>query len=305
MVWRTRLIIGVWRRRCGRAVPPYGEEHNQRITTNHYKFTGKERDNESGLDLMGRRYYSNAVGRFMQPDPFIPFNLNKEKFQEWISNPQHWNKYAYALNNPLLYIDPSGLTETVYYFLNSNLTNEQKKFFNDHKTEILKAIGDKLKQAGIKDIVFKDGSSLSKSQISSMMASPPKGVAFLNIVNKSYFGYTSSSGELGGHDGGIRVALYMGRLQEGNPSASELVFRFGEVGSHELGHRMGFYSSNLPGFNFIHNAFSNNIMNEGRGMPSSSHPLKWDMSIPQNRQAVDEVNKQPEYGPCGINDYRP
>jgi RHS repeat-associated protein len=36
---------------------------------NHYKFTGKERDVESGLDYFGARHHSSSVGRFMQIDP--------------------------------------------------------------------------------------------------------------------------------------------------------------------------------------------------------------------------------------------
>jgi hypothetical protein len=47
---------------------PYGEEYNQQITTNHYKFTGKERDSESGLDYFGARYYGSGLGRFVKPD---------------------------------------------------------------------------------------------------------------------------------------------------------------------------------------------------------------------------------------------
>src|SRR5258708_33668365 len=35
---------------------------------NHYKFTGKERDTESGLDYFGARYYSNALGRWISAD---------------------------------------------------------------------------------------------------------------------------------------------------------------------------------------------------------------------------------------------
>ena len=36
-----------------------------------YKFTGKERDSESGLDNFGARYNSSNLGRFMSPDkPF-------------------------------------------------------------------------------------------------------------------------------------------------------------------------------------------------------------------------------------------
>ena len=39
--------------------------------SNHYKFTGKERDAETALDYFGARYYSNGLGRFMTPDkPF-------------------------------------------------------------------------------------------------------------------------------------------------------------------------------------------------------------------------------------------
>jgi RHS repeat-associated protein len=31
------------------------------------KFTGKERDTESGNDYFGARYYSSAMGRWMSP----------------------------------------------------------------------------------------------------------------------------------------------------------------------------------------------------------------------------------------------
>jgi RHS repeat-associated protein len=35
----------------------------------HYKFTGKERDSESGLDNFGKRYSASSLGRFMTPNP--------------------------------------------------------------------------------------------------------------------------------------------------------------------------------------------------------------------------------------------
>src|SRR5579862_6390272 len=35
---------------------------------NHYKFTGKERDTETGLDYFGARYYASWTGRFLTPD---------------------------------------------------------------------------------------------------------------------------------------------------------------------------------------------------------------------------------------------
>jgi len=264
--------------------------------------TGKERDAESGLDNFGKRYFGSSLGRFQTPDPFIPFNLKKDKFQAWISNPQHWNKYAYALNNPLLYVDPSGMTETIYYWLNSSLTDAQKKYFQEHKTDILNAIASKLKEAGIKDVVFKEGSSLSDSQVQSMLQNQPKGVAFLNFANKSYAGITAPSDMYGATDlTNARSAVFVGNLQAGNPSAGDLSFGISEISDHELGHGMGFYSR-MATMSFIE-FWNKDLMNEGQGMPTS--PRHFDMSIPQNRQAVDEINKQPEYGNCGINDYIP
>ena len=63
------------------------------------KFTGKERDNETGLDFAEARYFSSAQGRFTSVDsaPGIPIN------------PQSWNRYSYCVNSPLKYINPNGL----------------------------------------------------------------------------------------------------------------------------------------------------------------------------------------------------
>ena len=65
-----------------------------------YKFTGKERDSESGLDNFEARYYGSSLGRFMRPDP-----ANLGAIDE---NPQSWNGYAYVGNNPLNALDPNG-----------------------------------------------------------------------------------------------------------------------------------------------------------------------------------------------------
>jgi len=65
------------------------------------KFTSKERDNETGLDYFGARYYSSTQGRFSGTDP-IP--VTKESFL----NPQRWNLYTYVTNNPLTAVDPNG-----------------------------------------------------------------------------------------------------------------------------------------------------------------------------------------------------
>jgi RHS repeat-associated protein len=68
----------------------------------NYKFTGKERDPESGNDNFGARYFTSNFGRFMSPDPE---NLDGLINQD---DPQAWNGYAYARNNPLNITDPDG-----------------------------------------------------------------------------------------------------------------------------------------------------------------------------------------------------
>ena len=67
-----------------------------------YKFTGKERDQECGLDYFGARYFSGAMGRFTSADQPL---LDQDP-----SDPQSWNLYAYGRNNPLSFIDPTGTT---------------------------------------------------------------------------------------------------------------------------------------------------------------------------------------------------
>jgi RHS repeat-associated protein len=64
------------------------------------KFTGKERDSETGLDYFGARYYGGALGRFTNPDD--PSNDQDEH------DPQSWNLYSGVRNNPLRNIDPNG-----------------------------------------------------------------------------------------------------------------------------------------------------------------------------------------------------
>jgi RHS repeat-associated protein len=66
------------------------------------KFTGKERDAETGLDYFGARYYSGPQGRWTSPDrPFA---------DQRAEDPQSWNLYSYVVNNPLNMVDPDGLT---------------------------------------------------------------------------------------------------------------------------------------------------------------------------------------------------
>jgi len=82
-------------------LPPSSKERRRSFSGSRKVFTGKERDSETGLDYFGARYFSGAQGRFISPDPLMA--------SAHASNPQTWNRYSYALNNPLRFVDPDGL----------------------------------------------------------------------------------------------------------------------------------------------------------------------------------------------------
>jgi len=94
---------------------PFGEEMTAGIRTGGYgyigsnvrqKFDGYERDNESGLDFAQARYFGSILGRFTSVDP--------ENEGAIPDDPQSWNGYAFAANNPLANTDPDG-RGTCYY----------------------------------------------------------------------------------------------------------------------------------------------------------------------------------------------
>jgi len=108
------------------------------------KFTAKERDAETGLDYFGARYFSSAGARFTTPDPLMA--------SAKASNPQTWNRYAYALNNPLRFVDPDGLevpeecvkdpncmikvkVNVIYDKTVQGLTDQQKRQFEKNQLE--------------------------------------------------------------------------------------------------------------------------------------------------------------------------
>jgi RHS repeat-associated protein len=69
--------------------------------SNHYKFTGKERDSETGFDYFGASYYSNGLRRWTSRDPKM---VSKQRMVD----PQQWNMHGYARDNPIVYVDPDG-----------------------------------------------------------------------------------------------------------------------------------------------------------------------------------------------------
>jgi RHS repeat-associated protein len=73
--------------------------------SNHYKFTGKERDSETGLDYFGARYYANRLGRFVSSDwSAVPVPVPYAD----PTDPQTLNQYSYVRNIPTVKTDADG-----------------------------------------------------------------------------------------------------------------------------------------------------------------------------------------------------
>ena len=74
---------------------PYGETSFGSYANKRYRFTGKERDEESGLNYHGARYYSPGLARWMSPDP--------KGLVDGV------NLYGYVRGNPVGLSDPTGM----------------------------------------------------------------------------------------------------------------------------------------------------------------------------------------------------
>jgi RHS repeat-associated protein len=106
---------------------PYGElwvEHAPNVEATPFRFTGKERDSETGLYYYGARYLNPQTGMWLSTDPAMgeyipqaPLNDEARKYNQnlpgmgGIFNTVNLHVYHYAGNNPVRYIDPTGLSD--------------------------------------------------------------------------------------------------------------------------------------------------------------------------------------------------
>lgn len=99
---------------------PYGSSTYQAVrsqteTAKRYRYTGKERDEESGLYYHGMRYYTGFLGRWICADPL--------GLQDAI------NLYSYVSNNPILKLDPYG-TDAISFQEDSRIEEEYDSQLN-------------------------------------------------------------------------------------------------------------------------------------------------------------------------------
>jgi len=90
---------------------PFGsvrEKQNTWEYENKYLFGGKEEDKETDLQYFEARYYDNDIGRFRSIDRVFWEVGDTKRANLFLLDPQLFNSYSYARNNPLVYVDPNG-----------------------------------------------------------------------------------------------------------------------------------------------------------------------------------------------------
>ncbi len=76
---------------------PWGEtRYSSGTTATSYRYTGQREEVSFGLYFYNARWYDPALGRFAQADTIVPRGI------------QGLDRYAYANNSPVVYIDPTG-----------------------------------------------------------------------------------------------------------------------------------------------------------------------------------------------------
>ncbi|MFL5706717.1 MAG: SpvB/TcaC N-terminal domain-containing protein [Ktedonobacteraceae bacterium] len=111
---------------------PYGSTSYQagrsiaEVSLKRYRYTGKERDEETGLYYHGARYYAPWLGRWTSCDSVAV--INEAIFHKYIKHNSHTegesiesygrttelqSLYTYVENNPILFFDPTGMRSQV------------------------------------------------------------------------------------------------------------------------------------------------------------------------------------------------
>ena len=82
---------------------PFGELWSSTPGGQPLGFGAREFDVESGLSYFAARFFDAVASRFTSVDPVLDVNSGL------LRDPQRWNRYSYARNNPFRYTDWDGL----------------------------------------------------------------------------------------------------------------------------------------------------------------------------------------------------
>jgi RHS repeat-associated protein len=214
---------------------PFGDWETCTPSPTEHLFTGKERDQESGNDYFGARYYASTMGRFLSPDPLL--NSGRP------DDPQTWNRYSYTLNNPLRYTDPLGLYVWGSCAYDAEKCKADQQRFRDSITTAQKALNglkpgsdeakqlkktlDKLGEEGKGNIKINFGDAGKTDGESNLGRTVGNSVTInYDAVDSETSGYHLSASESAALDAG--VTTHEGTHAGGGPSILGLLGMHGE-----------------------------------------------------------------------------
>jgi len=142
------------------------------VKLKEYRYTGKERDDSTGLYYYGARYYAPWLGRWMSADPAMG--------QDGL------NLYVYVRNNPIKFIDPDGKSKTSKQQYQEVISIALEKMANGNRTAKGKAaevvLEGMLKKAG--HIIIKGPVANSGSHFADIVTYDPKNGELFFFDNK-------------------------------------------------------------------------------------------------------------------------
>lgn len=170
-----------------------------------------------GTDYMHARFRSPLTGRFLSVDPVL-------QVKRAMKMPQLWNRYSYAVGNPLKFIDPTGETiNLVFDFSDTDLDIRQRIL-------IARGIKARFVNAGVKDVrVHFKGGPFKGNDKGGTNATVHLRFVTGDLSDRGGTAYGSTPGNPPGNKSLISLALAPSGEQE---SLNFLI----NVGSHEASH---------------------------------------------------------------------
>jgi hypothetical protein len=195
---------------------------------------------------MHARFYSPTAGKFLSVDPVIPASS--------LGNPQRWNRYAYVMNNPMRWTDPTG-TDIV---LSGCVKDASSSTCSDQLSAAQTAFGKAWSQVNYNNGVIRLKAGVSPSGLGGEFGSYAHALGFM-ANSKDHFTLIADAAKAAQGNGaftdpvkggGANIYYDPAKLGGGRTMvAGGVNVSLGEALAHETGHSIEQYFANVGSIN--------------------------------------------------------